>query len=177
MASDHGQNATLTGAFTGIPSFDSPANAVELSLSGPSAIRSGGVGTIYLNYTNHSPSDAPAPLVILSGPNSNFALPGETPIYAGQHVILLAINQHGPAGLIPAGDRDDSVQLFGTSTITSRSLWPTRTPSSTGHRFNRSFDPPACRPVPGTRSTPIFTASWAIPSVNCKLCWTTRLPI
>jgi len=114
VVSDQGQTATLPGAFTAIRSSGSRADSVQVSLSGPSAIRAGRVGTIYVNYTNQTSSDAPAPLVFLSGPNSSFALQGET-TFTPSSISLLAISQKGPAGIIPAGESETiAVDINGT---------------------------------------------------------------
>ena len=97
---DGSQTATESGGFTVAPG-GSPGS-VTVSMTEPSSIRAGFLGTVTITYSNTGGSDVPAPLLELSADNATFQRPGGTD-FVGNTVSLLAINTSGPAGVLPAG--------------------------------------------------------------------------
>ena len=82
---------------------------VQFSLDAPSTVRFGHVYDLLVKYTNPNNVDVPAPIFQLSQPNAEFELvsgnfgakinPDTT--FSDGSIELLAMNQEGPAGVLP----------------------------------------------------------------------------
>ena len=81
---------------------NNPAGQIDFQLAGPQEARVGRTSTVIISYTNTSGSDAPAPIFFVHGDNEQFQIEGET-TWAQENFEVLAINQTGPAGVLPPG--------------------------------------------------------------------------
>jgi uncharacterized repeat protein (TIGR01451 family) len=113
---DQGQTVTAAAAFT--VSKGNPGR-VEVRLSSPSIIRTGGQGSLTVDYFNPGETDVPAPLLILKSDNARFQLPGQ-PDITNDIIRLLAINRSGLAGVLPPGYHDTITINFLPKTIGSQ---------------------------------------------------------
>ena len=77
-------------------------NAVVLTLSAPTIVRAGSLETLTLTYTNTASYPVPAPLLDISSGSAALAIAGSDD-YIEHDLMLLAIDQSGPAGILPAG--------------------------------------------------------------------------
>ena len=94
-----GTTASLPGAIT---VTNAATAAIELHINGPRFQRVGRSSTLWVDYVNQGGSDMVAPILILRSPNGQFRLPGQT-IWTPDTFAILAINQDGPAGVLPPG--------------------------------------------------------------------------
>ena len=110
-----GSTITLANALTvgGAPNTAGPST-FQATLSTPTGFRAGFPAIVTLNYVNQAGYDIPAPLVYVSatgatltelapacsGCDPNFATKRGNTFNSG---VVLAINQQGPAGVLPAG--------------------------------------------------------------------------
>jgi RHS repeat-associated protein len=103
---NNGQPFTDPGAFT---VNTGSVGQVTFNLSCSAFTHDNNPGTITINYTNVGNTDAPAPLLILTGVTSvvntgvEFLIhePNTPPVSSS--IQLLGINQNGPAGILPPG--------------------------------------------------------------------------
>jgi RHS repeat-associated protein len=94
-----GQGAVLASAFSVV---SSGAGQVAVHITGPQYQRLGRSSTLTVSYSNPGQTDLPAPILYLQSPNGEFRLPGQS-AWTPDTLQLLAINQSGPAGVLPPG--------------------------------------------------------------------------
>jgi YD repeat-containing protein len=97
--SNGSQQATLPGGFA---VNAAPAGRVQVFITGPSYIRPGWIANLTITYVNTGSTAVPAPILFLTSDNGEFRLPGQT-TWVPNSFQVLAINQSGPAGMLPAG--------------------------------------------------------------------------
>ncbi|MGA2699488.1 MAG: Ig-like domain repeat protein [Isosphaeraceae bacterium] len=108
VVSDAGKTSTLPNVFQvngSVYNFtdpDSNNNAIVLTLNTPSVVRAGTLETLTIDYTNTADYPIPAPLLDLSSSSAAFAVVGSSN-YVEHDLMLLAIDQSGPAGILPPG--------------------------------------------------------------------------
>ena len=108
--SDDGRTATLPGGFLATHAFpgnDGTASGsviapVDVQILGPEAVRVGTDQTLTIQYTNTANHPIAAPMLLLTSSNASFAVASSSAFSEGA-IALLAINQDGPAGTLPAG--------------------------------------------------------------------------
>lgn len=105
---DRAHSQTKSASFTVVAG---KPGAVDFTLTVPSLIRPGQVGTLVLNYTNTGDTDAPAPVFDVSAENAVFRLP-EQPTFVGESIEVLGISTQGPAGVLPPGYHGQISILF-----------------------------------------------------------------
>ena len=96
---DGSRTAALPGGLTVV---SAPAGQVQASISGPAHFRPGRVVTLEVDYVNTGSTDVSAPILFLQSDNGQFRLPGQT-AWVPDAFQLLAIDQSGPAGVLPPG--------------------------------------------------------------------------
>jgi hypothetical protein len=79
-----------------------PQNEVQLGMVTPDVVLVGRPGTITITYTNAGNTDLPAPLLLLSSPDVQFQVPGQTSDMRSS-LQLLGFNPSGPYGTLPPG--------------------------------------------------------------------------
>ena len=110
-----GQGAGLPNAFTVV---SSDAGQVTVHITGPQFQRFGRSSMLTVSYSNPGRSDLPAPILFLQSPNGQFRLPGQS-AWTADALQLLAINQSGPAGVLPPGYYGEIQVEFTQKTIRS----------------------------------------------------------
>ncbi|MEO8495611.1 MAG: hypothetical protein ABI614_11115, partial [Planctomycetota bacterium] len=78
------------------------AGRFEFSLSFPRFIRTGRSGEAIVSYSNVGDTDIAAPIMLITGRNANFKLPDHIQ-FGDEQLEFLAINDSGPAGILPPG--------------------------------------------------------------------------
>ncbi len=115
VVTDSGRTSTVPGAFTVSPSNTDPNaldNEINVNLDVPPVVRTGVLQEIVVTYTNMSDQAIPAPLLDITSSDTALAVAGSTN-FVEHELMVLAIDQSGPAGILPAG-------YTGRITITGR---------------------------------------------------------
>ena len=100
QATDHNQTLTDPAAFTVV---SGNPGLLHVSLSTAAAIRVNQLGTtVTLSYANTGATDIPAPLLTIQATNAVLSFPGQA-YNSGATIQILAIDQNGPAGILPPG--------------------------------------------------------------------------
>ncbi len=89
-----------TSALTVVPATTN--NAVKLDLIVPQAILVGRPGTITITYDNPGNTDLTAPLILVTGQNALFQVPGQSG-YTNTSLQLFGLNSSGPFGTLTPG--------------------------------------------------------------------------
>jgi hypothetical protein len=107
-----GNTATAAEALT--VNVGTPGN-LRVEFLVPGQIRAGRQGTVTVQYTNDGGADLPAPILTITSNNPTLRFAGDANA-RGDTVEFLAINQSGPAGVLPPGARGsiDIIFIAGT---------------------------------------------------------------
>ena len=77
-------------------------DALVVNLDVPGVARTGALQDIVVTYTNTSDQPIPAPLLDITSSDTALAVAGSTN-FVEHDLMVLAIDQSGPAGILPAG--------------------------------------------------------------------------
>jgi RHS repeat-associated protein len=96
---------TLSNAFAVVNTYTTTTNAtdqIDFQVAGPQIARVGRSSSLVISYTNTGGTDATAPIFFVYANNEQFQVEGET-AWAPELLEVMAINQTGPAGVLPPG--------------------------------------------------------------------------
>ena len=91
-------------------------NSVQINLVVPQAVLVGTSGTVTVTYDNPGNTDLPSPLILLSGNNVLFQVPGQSG-YTSSSLQLFGYNPSGPFGTLQPGFQGSMTIPFKPATV------------------------------------------------------------